>query len=62
MIILRAWPGTNCRVVQDVGFNGNGLHRFIGRGIIRKNSLMGIGVVLLQEVCYWGQSFEVSEA
>ena len=33
--------------------NENGSHRVIGNGIIKRCSLVGVGVASLEEVCYW---------
>jgi hypothetical protein len=35
-------------------FKENGPHRPIGNCIIRRCSLVGVGVALLEEVCHWG--------
>jgi hypothetical protein len=37
-------------------------HRLIGSGIIRRCGLVGIGVVLLKDVCHWGVGSEVPDA
>ena len=40
----------------------NGLHRLIGSGTIQRRGLVGVGVVLLEEVGHRGMGFEVSDA
>jgi hypothetical protein len=35
------------------GLNENGPHRPIGRSLIRRCGLVGVGVALLEKVCYW---------
>ena len=34
--------------------NENGSYRPIGRGTIRRGSLVEVGVALLEKVCHWG--------
>ena len=42
------------------GLNKNGPYRPLKNGTIRWCGLVGINVTLLEEVCHWGQAFEVS--
>lgn len=40
--------------------NKNGSYRPLDNGTIRRYSLVGIGIALLEEVCHWGEGFDVS--
>lgn len=43
---LSPFHGYNC-------LNENGYHGLIGSGTIKKYSLVGVGVALIKEACYW---------
>lgn len=41
----------NCR-----GLTENGPHRLVGSSIVRRRSLVGVVVVLLEGMCHWGRA------
>jgi hypothetical protein len=57
LLYPKVWSDSICG-----GLNEDDPHRSIGRGTIRRCVLVGVGVVLLEEVCHWGVGFEVLDA